>query len=520
MLSRSLRSSRNVLFTASRCFSSNPRPEVNFDDISVFAQKPTLELLRTVAIQSVCKVKPLVANANFLINCARKVTGDTLVDFSLKHTFFLHFCGGTNMEEVKETMEKLDSFGVGAILDYAAEYDLEDANIASADPFAEFRHNCENLKAAANAAAMGTRQPYIALKVTALMTPESLLRFSTLAFAVRSIFASLCNLEAGTSLVDARLSLQALTDALQGDAEVAKQLFEASNADVSKGMTYGDWVMSASPIKVSQIPSLGALVMERSARSLPASSMLSEAEVKEAEQCINFLNEILDVASQKNVRSLVDAEHVRVQAGIDWFAMSAMFKYNTTRPIVMNTYQCYLKDAEPRLALDLAFAESKNFQFGAKIVRGAYMRHERQEASTKNYADPICDNKSATDFNYNSVVLRILDAVSNERATVLLGTHNERSVQLAVEAMRVRGIQPSSDRVAFAQLLGMCDNVTMKMGALGFSSYKYVPYGPVRLVLPYLLRRAEENSDMLGSGGKELMMAVKAVGAKSPFGHN
>jgi len=192
--------------------------------------------------------------------------------------------------------------------------------------------------------------------------------------------------------------------------------------------------------------------------------------------------------------------------------MEMMKKYNTEKAIVFNTYQCYLKEAYRSLILDLEQANRQNFFFGAKLVRGAYMEQERARAESLDYPDPINENFEATSDMYH----RCLDLCMNrihqlksqglekeKRVGIMVASHNEDTVRYAIRRMEELDIKPEDKVICFGQLLGMCDQLSFPLGQSGYSVYKYVPYGPVNEVLPYLSRRAHENKGILVKLEKE-----------------
>jgi proline dehydrogenase len=201
------------------------------------------------------------------------------------------------------------------------------------------------------------------------------------------------------------------------------------------------------------------------------------------------------------VRIFVDAEESWIQDTVDALAEEMMARFNRERPIVHNTYQFYRHASLANLEAALARAEAGGYFFGAKLVRGAYMEKERRRAGEKGYRDPIQPDKASTDRDYDAGVSRCLAAL--ERASFCAGTHNEESCARLMREMAARGVAPSDARVWFSQLYGMSDNLSFNLAAGGYNVAKYLPYGPVRAVLPYLVRRAQENSAIAGQGGRE-----------------
>lgn len=216
-------------------------------------------------------------------------------------------------------------------------------------------------------------------------------------------------------------------------------------------------------------------------------------------------------AYEKSVRLLVDAEDVSFQITLDRLTDEAMRKYNKERAIVFATLQMYRCDRLPYLKRIYEDAVEKDYIAGIKFVRGAYMEEERRRAAEKGYPDPICKNKHATDSNFDAGVKYVLNHI--DRMEVFIGTHNEESVLKAVQIMKERGIAPNDKRIFFAQLYGMSDHITFNLAAGGYNALKYIPYAKVKDVLPYLIRRAEENTSVEGQTLRELTM-IKAEMAR------
>ena len=228
------------------------------------------------------------------------------------------------------------------------------------------------------------------------------------------------------------------------------------------------------------------------------------------------LNEVAKFAFDNKVRLLIDAEQTWFQPAIDNFTLELMKKYNdrekTPVPIIFNTYQCYLKDSTIRLKKDTVRAKRDTFHFACKLVRGAYMGAENARAQEGGHDSPIHDSIQDTHDCYNSNVRYLFEhrLRHDTRSEVMLGTHNQESIEKALDFVENRA---KGKDVGFhcAQLLGMRDNLTFALGKRGYNAYKYVPYGKVDEVLPYLSRRAQENSDVAAGMGKEKDMIAKEI---------
>jgi proline dehydrogenase len=206
---------------------------------------------------------------------------------------------------------------------------------------------------------------------------------------------------------------------------------------------------------------------------------------------------------------LVDAEESWIQDPIDSLAYEMMAKYNKEKPIVFNTYQMYRTDMSVNLRNAFHDATMNNYFMGAKLVRGAYMEKERARAIEKSYADPIQPTKEATDEAFNQALAFCVDNM--QRISLVCGSHNEYSNEYLSILMQKHNMRPDDNRMWFAQLLGMSDNISFNLAKAGYNVAKYVPYGPVESVMPYLLRRASENTSVAGQSSRELSLIKKEL---------
>ena len=212
-------------------------------------------------------------------------------------------------------------------------------------------------------------------------------------------------------------------------------------------------------------------------------------------------------AYDTNVEVLIDGEESWMQDAADDLVAKMMAKYNKETAIVYNTLQCYRWDRLDYLKKLHLDAKAQGFKIGVKVVRGAYMEKERERALTNGYASPICKDKQATDNNFNEVMRYIFDNL--EDISLFLGTHNEKSSLLATTIMQEKGIDSSDKRIWFGQLYGMSDHISFNLAAQGYNVAKYIPFGPVRDVMPYLIRRANENTSVAGQTNRELELIKK-----------
>jgi proline dehydrogenase len=221
------------------------------------------------------------------------------------------------------------------------------------------------------------------------------------------------------------------------------------------------------------------------------------------------MKRICDAAATANVGVLVDAEESWIQDPVDALTMLMMRAYNQERLIVYNTLQLYRHDRLNFLKTSYAQAEEKKFLLGVKLVRGAYMEKERKRAQERGYESPIQRDKEATDRDYDAAVTFCIEHL--EKTGLIVATHNEESNLLAVEGLQERGLPLDHLHVHFSQLYGMSDNITYNLAAVGCSVSKYVPFGPLKDVIPYLMRRAQENTSVKGQTGRELLLIKKEL---------
>lgn len=236
---------------------------------------------------------------------------------------------------------------------------------------------------------------------------------------------------------------------------------------------------------------------------------LSEEEKEEWKRVGSRIDKICAAAYEKNVMVLVDAEETWIQEAVNEYTDAMMEKYNKEKAVIFNTFQLYSHGTLPYLKEAYKTALSKNYILGAKLVRGAYMEKERQRAREKGYPSPIQPNKEATDKDYNEAVIFCLERL--EHLSVFIGTHNEKSCLMSASYMEEHNIPHNHPRVYFSQLFGMSDNISFNLANAGFNVAKYLPYGPVKDVIPYLMRRAEENTSVAGQTGRELSLINKEL---------
>lgn len=234
---------------------------------------------------------------------------------------------------------------------------------------------------------------------------------------------------------------------------------------------------------------------------------LSEEEKIEADNFRKRVETLCKTAYENDIPILIDAEDSWYQNFIDTVVEANMEKFNKKKAIVFNTYQMYRWDRLEVLKKAYKNANDKDYYLGAKFVRGAYMEKERERAEQMGYKDPIQPDKESTDSDYNAALKFCIEHI--DRITIFNGSHNEYSSSYMAELMEKNSIAKDDPRCWFAQLYGMSDHISFNLADEGYNIAKYIPFGPVRSVLPYLLRRTEENTSIAGQTGRELSLLIK-----------
>jgi proline dehydrogenase len=259
--------------------------------------------------------------------------------------------------------------------------------------------------------------------------------------------------------------------------------------------------------RFSLLEKLDALIHSSKESSLikrynQALQQLTPGEQNEWERVYLRMRKICEAANEKNIGVLVDAEETWIQDPVDALSMLMMDEFNRDKAVIYNTAQLYRHDRLLFLHKMFEAAEERGFILGVKLVRGAYMEKERTRAEEKGYASPIQPDKKSTDKDFNEAVEFCIQHL--EQVSVIVATHNEQSNLLTVRLLTEKGLPLNHPHVHFSQLYGMSDNITYNLAKAGCSVSKYLPFGPIKDVVPYLMRRAQENTSVKGQTGREL----------------
>ncbi|XP_031995569.1 proline dehydrogenase 1, mitochondrial isoform X1 [Hylobates moloch] len=530
-----------------------PVPAVDFGNAQeAYRSRRTWELARSLLVLRLCAWPALLARHEQLLYVSRKLLGQRLFNKLMKMTFYGHFVAGEDQESIQPLLQRNRAFGVGAILDYGVEEDLspEEAEhkemesctsaverdgsgtnkrdkqyqahrafgnrrngVISARTYfyaneAKCDSHMETFLRCIEASGRVSDDGFIAIKLTALGRPQFLLQFSEVLAKWRCFFHQMAveQGQAGLAAMDTKLEVAVLQESVakMGIASRAEieDWFTAETPGVSGTVDLLDWSsLIDSRTKLSKhlvVPNTQTGQLE------PLLSRFTEEEELQMTRMLQRMDVLAKKATEMGVRLMVDAEQTYFQPAISRLTLEMQRKFNVEKPLIFNTYQCYLKDAYDNVTLDVELARREGWCFGAKLVRGAYLAQERARAAEIGYEDPINPTYEATNAMYHRCLDYVLEELKhNAKAKVMVASHNEDTVRFALRRMEELGLHPADHQVYFGQLLGMCDQISFPLGQAGYPVYKYVPYGPVMEVLPYLSRRALENSSLMKGTHRE-----------------
>lgn len=534
---------------------------IDFDNTEeAYKSKNNVELLRSLLVFKLCTIDILVEKNKELMDLSKKVFGQWLFEKMMKMTFYGQFVAGEDHNSIKPLVRKNEAFGVGAVLDYSVEEDLTqeeaekkemDSCVSEAEkesPGDDHREKkytahrqfgdrrggvisartyfyadeakCDNqmetfincIKASGGASADG----FSAIKMTALGRPQFLLQFSEVLVKWRRFFNILAAQQGKSDMMvlDQKLELEQLKNSLTemgvGAKDDIENWFTGEKLGLSGAIDLLDWNSL-----INDTTKISNLLMVPNLKRGQLEPLLKKFTAEEEQQMKRMLQRVDILAKHavaNGVRLMVDAEQTYFQPAISRLTLEMQRKFNREKPIIFNTYQCYLKEAYDNVTMDVELSRREGWYFGAKLVRGAYMYQERARAKEIGYEDPINPDYEATNIMYHRCLEYVLEEIEHSRkANIMVATHNEDTVKFTLEKMNDMGLLPTENKVYFGQLLGMCDQISFPLGQAGFPVYKYVPYGPVNEVIPYLSRRAQENRGFMKGSQRERSLLWKEL---------
>ncbi|KAI9469714.1 MAG: FAD-linked oxidoreductase-like protein [Benjaminiella poitrasii] len=519
---------------------SNVASQLNDDNSRVALQAKSIqELLLALFVYKSCTFSWLVDAAPNIVAIAETFYLQAPVYWFIKNTFFRYFCGGEVAEECVSTMTHLLQSDINCILDLSIEADLHIDNTNESQIDKSYKHwqheqradaTLKMMKTCIKTAAQGhqneysTSRPFAALKITAFAPLDILLRVNQVVFYLNQAF-EMYQLD---GRVDSRcvdhvvshICPPAYTE-IQNQQRI-RFLSKLKNQHETLG--YDEYT------NLFSLNGPNRKIWWETDRSKPENEVLLTQEDLEAyDRMVERLGQVCQLAYKVKVGIMIDAEQSYFQEAIDYIAMNLQQKFNRIEnkdhiPTVYNTYQMYTKTAQAKIERDVERANKGKFTFAAKLVRGAYMVSERKRAQELNCESPIHDTIEDTHNSYNNSIRFLLNKLqdyqektgsgltaTNAPIVFVVATHNRESTILTVEEMAHHHVLPKSGVVHFGQLYGMQDQISYTLAQNGYSVYKYLPYGTIDEVIPYLLRRAQENGAVLENINKECALIWEEI---------
>ncbi|XP_053466866.1 proline dehydrogenase 1, mitochondrial [Ictalurus furcatus] len=509
-----------------------------------YKSKGSAELLRGLLVFKLCSYDFLVDKNKEIMDLCKKLMGQALFEKLMKMTFYGQFVAGEDHQSIKPLIQKNRAFGVGAVLDYSVEEDLtkEEAETKEMEscvsvsekenPGEDHRErkftahrkfgdrrdgvtsartyfyadevkcdqHMETFLKCIKASGGSSEDGFSAIKMTALGRPQFLLQFSEVLVKWKHFFSFLAAQQGngGREVLERKLDLEQLQTFLtklgaKGDIHgwfTNEKLCSSGTIDMLDWNSLIDERTKISDLLM--VPNLETGHLEHLLKKF------TEEEEKQMKRMLQRLDVLAKHAVENSVRLMVDAEQTYFQPAISRLTLEMQRLFNREKPVIFNTYQCYLKEAYENVCVDIELSRREGWCFGAKLVRGAYMHQERSRAQEVGYEDPINPDYESTSRMYHRCLDYVLEEIDrNGKASVMVASHNIDTVKHTIQRMNEMGLVPADRKVYFGQLLGMCDQISFPLGQAGFPVYKYVPYGPVNEVIPYLSRRAQENRGMM-----------------------
>jgi len=504
---------------------NNPRAHsssstVDFNNVEkAFRSKTMVSLFRAYVVFAVCRNSLVVRHAESLLRASYRILGEKTTNALLRLTYFGHFCAGEDAKSIQPTVDYLERNGIGSILDYAAESDVVEAaspeagststaqsvavqcRVYSYKDEALCDQHVATFEQCIRAVKEVSPTGFAAIKMTALGNPLLLQRMSEAIDELRLLFAKF-DTPAQTGLVTQEQFLAVYAQVFSGGDEEGRRLFKTLDKDGDGRVDYVDWSNSLT------VEELHTLTSRCRSQGPLSRAVLDEQERALVRTMRGRVEGLAALASSLGVRLMIDAEHFKFQPAIDNITTQLAKSFNRgDKVVIFSTYQMYLRDSRRRLDQDMRRARQGGYGFACKLVRGAYMHMERREAQEHGRPDPVHASLQDTHDCYNSAVGAVIAEVAKgaSRVELMIASHNQQSVELALQELRRQGLDAAAP-VYFGTLLGMADHLSFSLGAAKFKAYKYVPYGRVQEVMPYLVRRAQENSGLLGGATAELQM--------------
>ncbi|KAG7490518.1 proline dehydrogenase 1, mitochondrial-like [Solea senegalensis] len=545
--------SRNLSTSSTSTTTAPNEISVDFDlTRESYKSKDSLELLRGLVVFKVCSYDIMVDKNQEIMDLCKKLLGQRTFNQFMKITFYGQFVAGEDEKAVRPLIQKNQAFRVGSILDYCVEKDISqekpemsnscessaaNESIGKNNREIDFKEhkqsgdrrggvtgvcsnegkcdqNMEIFIKCISASSESSMDAFSAIKMTALGQPQVLIKLSEVLVKWQRFFNFLALQQGkhGMEVLEQKVDLNQLQELLTklGAKGDFYGWFSSRKEENSRIIDVLDWNSlldhRAKVPDLLVVPNLKQRMLE------PLLQNFTTEEEEQLKRTVQRMDVLAKHAVGKGVCLLADAEQTYFQPAISKLTLDMQRIYNREKAVVFNTYQCYLKEAYHNVTMDVELSRRERWRFAAKLVRGAYMYLERERARKIGYEDPINTDYESTNRMYHRCLDYVLDEIAHHRnASVMVASHNEGTVKHTLRRMNELGLVPTENKVYFAQLLGMCDQISFPLGQKGFPVYKYVPYGPMNEVMPYLSRRAQENRGFMKGTQKERELLWKEL---------
>jgi len=461
---------------------------------TVFSDESTFSLANKYLVYQMCRFPFLIKNARLLTNVFSKVLGKKFVNYVLEKTMGKVFTAGCTLNDLSRDMEKLAQKKVYSVADLSIE---DVGNLPKEYLDANKQQNVSLL----NTVASDPRQT-MALKVTSFTYLWVLKEFNVGQKRLYDMFVDIAGpgLDASITKAQVKEYVKKKFNIDASDAEI-DQFFKVGKLD-SKDTNADRLTAAEYTMNIHAYPIYAPL---KNSLATKIAGYRPEL-IAQLDDWLSRVNSILDEIKKANAYCMIDAEQTYIQYGIDSVAKQLQRIHNKSRTMIMNTYQSYLKRTQRDMSLDVLGCRMVGQCFGAKLVRGAYVTEENKIALDQGIESPIFPNKPLVDKSYNGTMEFVIGQMpANSHFTV--ASHNDETVDIALGAMTKRGkeLNDQNIKISFAQLKGLGDRLTFGLADQGHHTFKYLPYGPIHNLVPYLFRRAEEASYIWTEGQKKLV---------------
>ncbi|XP_068422818.1 proline dehydrogenase 1, mitochondrial isoform X2 [Clinocottus analis] len=500
-------------FSSSSSSTAANELSVDFDQTQrAYKSKDSLELLRSLVVFKLCSYDFLVDKNTEIMNLGKKILGQRAFDQLMKMTFYGQFVAGEDHVAIRPLIQKNQAFGVGSVLDYSVEEDISqeeaeqkemDSCVSAAEKesigedhrekkykahkqFSDRRggvtgartyfyadeakcdQHMETFIKCIKASGGSSMDGFSAIKMTALGRPQFLLQFSEVLVKWRQFFTFLASQqgEEDAEALEQRLELKPLQEFLTklGAKGDLYGWFTGNKEECTGTIDVLDWNSLIDDRK--KISDLLVVPNVELGELEPLLKAFTSEEEKQMKRMLQRMDILVKHAIENGVRLMVDAEQTYFQPAISRLTLEMQRLYNKEKPVIFNTYQCYLQEAYDNVTMDVELSRREGWHFAAKLVRGAYMYQERERAQNIGYEDPINPDYESTNIMYHRCLDYVLDEIALTRnANVMVASHNEDTVKHTLKRMNEVGLLARENKVYFGQLLGMCDQISFPLAA-------------------------------------------------------